>query len=86
MTDMPGAPDVMTEAGLLEIYGDAEGLFGTMRVPLTAAVQMEAAFCRPGDAEAAQDPERRVRYLARRLAAAGTLREEHTHLLAETAE
>ncbi|HSX17079.1 MAG TPA: hypothetical protein VLH86_03200 [Patescibacteria group bacterium] len=80
MTTGPHTTPELTEAGLVELYGDAPVTLGTFTVPLTQALAMEAAFC-PADSETRTDPDRRLAYLAGMLASAGSLLPEHQHLL-----
>jgi hypothetical protein len=68
----------------IESYGvTAEVMVGQgMRMTLGQALEAEQLFC-PADKISRQDPDRRVRYLAHILGAAGTLRQEDAHLLEE---
>jgi len=58
---------------------------GDMVLTLGQALDMETAFC-PADQPRRQDPGKRNVYLARILAAAGSLEPKHAYLLPEDAE
>ena len=71
---------ILTEDEFVEYYGSANGRFGSLTMPLQAALQMEKDSCLAPD-EKRTDPLRRLGYLAGRVAAAGELHPEHAYLL-----
>lgn len=68
----------------IEAYGPDAAVMvgGGMEMTLGQALQAERLLC-PADSTNRQDPAKRVGYLARILAAGGSLREEDQHLLVE---
>jgi hypothetical protein len=68
---------------------DSYGMSATVRLgdgkdmTLEQALEAERLFC-PADSTDRNDPTKRLGYLANMLAAAGTLRPEHEHLVTRT--
>ncbi|CAN5418699.1 hypothetical protein BH09PAT4_BH09PAT4_02500 [soil metagenome] len=77
------AGEILDPEAFIDSYGDtAPVALGETTMTLGQALEAERLFC-PADATKRQDPDRRVRYLARILASAGTLRPEDEHLLGQ---
>ena len=76
-------PDIPDVDAFIERYGEAEVQFDSgLRMPLPKALEIEGTYCTAED-ERRQDPGLRIKYLAGRLSAAGSLLPEHAHLLAD---
>lgn len=72
---LPAPEEFITSYGL-----DAPVAFDNgMETTLGQALELEAMFCEASD-DKRMDPQKRLRYLAQRLGAAGTLRAEHAFL------
>jgi hypothetical protein len=99
MAEAPTAVDILTQPfppedpaqlpAVLEVftgyYREEDARIGHTTMPLGTALQMETMFCE-GDPARTKDPAARIQWMAGNLAAAGSLRPEHSHFLAPATE
>ena len=76
---MSGKP--INEADFVEMYGQTPITMGTRQLPLSTALEMEAAFC-PADPDKRETEEQRLRFLAQKIGE-DSLRPEHAYLLSQ---